>query len=424
MRLIYFAATLLAVLAIGGMLLAGASRPAHAQVKLRLSLSQGYIPVFKQKRRMNGLFRPRLKNLRQQLFALNRSGRHLPCSTQILKEAKWLMNYTNRVEDLARRLDDLENSLPIEDQSFARRQSEKDGSWGACFKEWFYRLHTSVDPLKELNFRGEKPKLRLAFLDPINTPEKLTAMFRSLLVSNVDRDGINHRKELNLIFTGLGQLLLLPKLAGLFPKEFPRDKLAAALIRFIDDEWQNPISGYWGAWYDIDGKIYKTDDLSITFHIISYRQDQPKHLRKLADTTFSIRSLRYPYGWRDRGTQNNHHAYDVVRLLRRTWTHMVPEQRARASAEITIMAARSLGLSLRRDGSFIEAPYDSVPEAYYFGISFLDEIGFFRPSRRFWTSIDLENGDLVRKAISARLAALKSSAPMALEAMRKLQLKD
>ena len=364
---------------------------AQAKMKLRLSLSEGFIPKFEQKRRMNGLFRPRIKTLHKELLALNRSGRTMACSTQIIKEAKWLMNYTNRAEDLSRRLDDLEKSLSVADQSFARGQNSKDGSWGACFEEWFYRLHTSVDPLKELAVRGEKPKLPLKFLEPINTPEKLTAMFQGLLISDVARDGINHRKELNLIFTSLGQLLLLPDLAGLFPQEFPRDALATALIRFIDDVWQNKKSGYWGAWYKIDGEIRKTDDLSITFHIISYRQDEAKHRPQLADTTFAIRRLRYPYGWQDRGTQNNHHAYDVVRLLRLTWPDMTLEQRARGSAEIMIMEVRSLGHSLRRDGSFIETPYDSVAEAYYFGISFLDEVGFLRPSKRFWTRLDLEN---------------------------------
>ncbi len=55
------------------------------------------------------------------------------------------------------------------------------------------------------------------------------------------------------------------------------------------------------------------------------------------------------------------------------------------------------GHSLRRDGSFIDAPYDSVPEACYFGISFLDDVGFFSPSRWFWSSLDLENAEAVRK---------------------------
>ena len=99
---------------------------------------------------------------------------------------------------------------------------------------------------------------------------------------------------------GLGQLLFLLNLADLFPENFPRDALASILLRFIDEVWQNP-------------------------------KDDPQHLRQLADTTFAIRRLRYPYGWRDRGTQKNHHTYDVVRLLRRTWPLMLPEQRARAT---------------------------------------------------------------------------------------------
>lgn len=424
MRLLFLISKFATSLGLVMLLLFGLPHAAQAQTKLRLSLSEGFIPRFEQKRHMNGLYRPRLKALRSQLLTRNRNGKDLACSTQILKEAKWLMNYTNRAEDLGRRLDDLEQSLSENDQSFALGQSAMDGSWGTCFKEWFLAVHASADPMKELNQRGETPKFRLAFLDRIDTPEKLTAIFQNLLISDVEHEGLDHRKELNLLVTGLGQILLLPELAGQLPKSFPRTELAAALLSFIDDVWQNPNSGYWGAWYRIDGEIRKADDLSITYHIMSYRQNDPPHLRELADTTFAIRRLHYPYGWRDRGTQNNHHAYDVARLLRRTWPYMTSEQRARTSAEMTIMLARSLGVSLRRDGSFIEAPYSSVPEAYYFGISFLDEAGFFRSSRRFWTNLDLENAEPVRNAIAKNLAALNSKTPMALAAMRKLQLRD
>ena len=105
------------------------ARAQQAQPKLRLSFADGYIPSFPQKREMNALFRPELVRLRKILLKRNRNGEDLPCSTQILKEAKWLMNYTNKKERLKRRLKDLAHSLTIADQKYAGEQSDVDGSW-------------------------------------------------------------------------------------------------------------------------------------------------------------------------------------------------------------------------------------------------------------------------------------------------------
>ena len=269
-----------------------------------------------------------------------------------------------------------------------------------------------------------RPKIPFKFLEPVNTPEKLTRVFEELLISDLTKDGVDHRKELNLTVTGLAQLLFLPNLKRMFPPEFPRDILAQALKDFMDNRWQNTDTGYWGTWYKIGDKIEKTNDLSITFHVVSYRQDNPPRQQKIADTTFSIRHKKYPYGWRDRGRQNNHHAYDVVRLLKRSWPFMTPQLQARSSAELTLMLARSLRLSLDERGEFYGDPYDSMSEAYYFGVSFLDEIGFLRPSQLFWISVDVSISDVLRNRIAAKINGLGGSDPMAAAALRKLMKRD
>jgi len=134
--------------------------------------------------------------------------------------------------------------------------------------------------------------------------------------------------------------------------------------------------------------IVKTADLSITFHIASYRRGAVPHLQKLVRTTYLNRARSYPHGWQDRGMQNCHHAYNVVRLLRFGWPYMNELQRANAQAHLVSMLARALRFSVDADGEFDPAPYNRVAEAYYFGVSLLDEIGFFRPSRNFWSAID------------------------------------
>ncbi len=144
----------------------------------------------------------------------------------------------------------------------------------------------------------------------------------------------------------------------------------------------------------------------------------------MANTLFASRTLKYPYGWRDRGRQNNHHAYDVVRLLRRSWPYLNFNQKARGRAQLVLMLARSLGLSINHKGAMDDRPYDSVPEAYYFGVSFLDEIGYFRTSRRFWSALEMEGADQVRDRLEQHLVALNSEAPMATAALRKLRLRD
>src|SRR6185503_7863069 len=264
-------------------------------------LIDGYIPRFEQKKRMDARYGHQLEALRKEILRRGEAGEYLPCSSQILEETDWLVGSTADVARIERRLKDLRQSLkvPPARQASAGDQSPSDGSWGECYETWFLRMNASADPLKELVERGEKPRHALGFLKEIDSPEKIVEKFRQLRTSGVLEDGIDNRKELNLTVTGLAQLLFLPKLATLFPPEWPRDAVAAALIEFMDKEWQDPVTGYWGAWYQVGDKLVKTEDLSITFHIASYRDGKISHLPELVQTTGRIRQRAYPYGWQD-----------------------------------------------------------------------------------------------------------------------------
>ena len=150
-----------------------------------------------------------------------------------------------------------------------------------------------------------------------------------------------------------------------------------------------------------------------------------KLLRKIVATTFDLRETRYPFGWHDRGVLNNHHNYDVTKLLRYGWPHMSEAQQARTRAEIGIMLARSLRLTIDGKGAFKGDAYDSMADAYYFGVSFLDEAGYFRKSKRFANpSRTFPGAEDVRRRLIENLEALNSQDPMALAAMRKLRATD
>lgn len=383
-----------------------------------------FIPESPFKRDMNGRFREEIQTLRRQVMDMHRTGHEPICSTQILGEARDLMNYTNNAAAVRARLDDLRASLDQPNQDYAYEQSAEDGTWGGCYKAWYLRLDASVDPMKELVEAGKRPLYPLRFFEPVSTPEKLRRYLESLLISDVKATGIDNRKELNYAITSLAQILFKPKVAALLPDGTPVGELAATLQDFLDRRAQNPETGFWGAWYIIDGELKKTNDLSITFHAISYRADDPPHMRELAETLFAMRTSRYPYGWRDEGKQNNHHAYDVARLLRRTWPYMTAEQKARATAELTVMVARSLSVSLRSDGHFDDEPYTSPAEAYYFGVSFLDEVGYFRPSRRFWAPMETTDAEALRATLQQQLQKMDQRNAMVTAALRKLTATD
>jgi hypothetical protein len=105
------------------------------------------LPERELKREMNRKFRPLLGPLMDEITVRQARGETVTCSVQIAREAHWRINYTSDHDRVLKRIADLKESLREKDQSWALKQTESDGSWGACYETWVFRLHASIDPL-------------------------------------------------------------------------------------------------------------------------------------------------------------------------------------------------------------------------------------------------------------------------------------
>ncbi len=334
----------------------------------------------------------RLDALASTLAELEAQGRRLYCSKQIFLEAKWLHRYTAHWDKLDDKLKRLELSFEDQDQDFANRQLPTTGLWGACYEAEFMSMGASVDALGALSLTGQKPRYNITADGQLNTSKKLLSLLQDLLISDIARTGVNNRAELSSLITTLSQ--------GLF-KDYIREVLEGTLdftsdsnldwleeaFRFFLSGAQNPENGYWGAWYVIDGKVHKSADLSMTYHIISYTKGKDiSHWPEIITTTVAIESEPYPYGWKFNGEFNNHNLYDAAKIFRYGWPHMEQSQRASISTKIESMLEWSLSNTLNPDGDFIHNPAfsDSLADEYYFGVSFLKEVGYWNPDLQFW----------------------------------------
>ena len=82
-------------------------------------------------------------------------------------------------------------------------------------------------------------------------------------------------------------------------------EIESGVRRFIDD-WQDPETGFWGAWYRDGVQIYRTSDLSITFHIVSYRNGEVDRKVAIGEHLLASKYEEYPYGWFKDGRMSNH----------------------------------------------------------------------------------------------------------------------
>ncbi len=235
----------------------------------------------------------RLKAMSQAIAEAEANGRDLHCSQQMYLEAKWLHRYTahwDRLEDKLRRI---AQSLDDHDQSFATEQSPVDGIWGICYEEWFMRLGATVSGLESLAARGEKPRYQLRSAGKFDTGKKLLTRLEDLLVSDVAHTGVDNRAELASLITTFGQGLFKPHLRELTVESTDlrfssRLHSLTEAFRFFLSGAQDPTTGYWGAWYIVGGKIHKTHDLSMTYHIIAYTKGGVEHWPQIIETTRAI----------------------------------------------------------------------------------------------------------------------------------------
>jgi len=335
-----------------------------------------------QYRQKHAQYADELRVLQLELARQTSKGRPTPCSRQLFLEARWLVFYSARWDRIEKRLQDLREMLARpSDPTDAREQVEADGSYDHCSEAWFLKLDATIEEVEDRVERGEKLTYPLKLLDRINSPEKLRSYLDSLLVSDVRTAGIDNRFELNIAITAIERFIV-----GHVGQVYDfQPGLKQALFDYEDTVWQDPESGYFGGWYRLtNGVIRKTADLSITFHIASYRRNNLKHLREMMRTTLAFKNEEYPFGWLEEGRQSNHHNYDVVRLVRIGWPKMDGEQRDLARAEFHRMMDFCLRETMNPDGSFKMMDEDTVGSSFLFPVSLLNELGYFRPSLRFW----------------------------------------
>jgi hypothetical protein len=344
--------------------------------------------------------RARIPVLRAQIATREAAGQNTTCSHQILTEVSWLAGSVMDPARIEKRLDDLASVLARpEEEAKAEQQDPFDGSWGSCHDEWFFKVNATFDHLTKPSHAAEAPRYRLQLFDRVNSPEKLREYFEGLAVSDLPRTGMDHRKELNESLSNLIRLILRsqPASYGWHPK------LKDALKEVVLQRLRNPQTGWWGESYVRNGRVEFVDDLSMTFHVISYLRGDVPNLAGVADHLLAVKDVDYPIGWLEGGRNSNHNNMDVVTLFRIAWPSMNGTQKQAAAAEIHRMLGWCLRESLQSDGAFTAdiGSSDSTEESNSWGVSFLARMGFFDPTKRFWTDETFPQAEqILQKLIS------------------------
>jgi hypothetical protein len=255
------------------------------------------------------------------------------------------------------------------------------------------------------------------FLDRTNDPGRLRDYLDSLLVSRLAKDGIDRRKELNFATANLVRLILWRR-----PSSYSWDARLEAVIRDFITKWQDPISGFFCATYLIDGRLLRTLDLSLTFHMARYLGGRIGYWPELIDTLLKIRDERYPNGWLDEFGLTSHNNYDVAALFQLGWPEMRPDQRRRAEQELDRLTDWCLTTAIASDGRIVaRAASESLPESYYFTIAFLDTVGYFDSGKRFWTERLFPEAPALRARLESQLLTLSQADPMVRMARERLR---
>lgn len=347
--------------------------------------------------------------LAKRMFEEEAKGGKTTCGHQILFELESLLISSADFKDIDGRIHDLEASIghPSSDKPDA------DGMWGACYEEWYFKLYATYDHFEAQAGEDPVPHPLRHFLERVSTPGKLTAYLDALSVSDVRHFGIDHEPEFNETVATLLQMIVRRK-----PENYTVDlALRDALLDRVLHRYRNPQTGFWGERYrrGSDAKDARedfTDDLSLTFHVVSYLKGKVPEMPRFLDTTLAVRDLDYPAGWLWKGQFWNHNNMDVVALFHYGWTEASDSQRKAMASEIDRMLRWCLTDSLQPDGSFkVNIADASLEDAEYYGASFLARIGFFDPAQRFWTDRSFPEAAEVKKRILGFARSHQGSGP-------------
>ena len=363
---------------------------------------------------------PELKPLVNEIKRRQTAGENMQYSMHIYREIRWRLNFTPDLGKTEARIADLRESLnQPETQKLADLQQESDGSWGLGIEPWYLKLYYSVED--GLDRSDAQVKYPLRFLDPINSPDKLDAVMDRARFDDFTRTGVFNREELDETFSAIARLLFRIKSV---PYEFD-PRLRPALHEYVD-RWQNPETGLWGQWLvDREGRVWKMDDMAMTFHVISDLDGQVEHRDLIAKRTLQLDSVNFPAGIRFNGHYEDHLNWDAVKILRLAWPLLDPATQAQARNEIKGMLDWCLKESYQSDGSFKVSELDDTEgDAYMYGVAFLKEVGYFRRVDRFWTEQDFPEAKAVHDRIENRLRSIGLNDPGMRSAYHALQTLD
>jgi len=363
---------------------------------------------------------PTLRPLVKEINRRQAAGEDTHYSMHIYREVRWLLNFTSDMATTNARVSDLRHSLTqTEEQKLAHEQQPSDGSWGLGINEWYLRLYYSVDDLQECR---SAPRYPLTFLDRINSPEKLDAQLDSDLNDDFTKTGVFNREELDETFSGVARLLFQTRQTGCYAFH---PQLKDALRAFVD-RWQNPDTGCWGQWLvDRQGKVWKMDDMGMTFHVISDLKGEVQHKDRIARRLLQLDNVNFPAGILFDGHYENHLNWDAVKIFRSAWPNLYDATRQRVRQEISKMLNWCLTKSYQPDGSFKVSDLDDTQgDAFRYGIWFLQEAGYFQRKDRFWTDQDFPDSQAVHDQIEARLRLIGISDPALKEAYDTLHSMD
>src|SRR5579862_5346452 len=286
----------------------------------------------------------RTLTLAKHLLAEEAKGSRTTCGHQILFELGSLLVSSADFKLIDERLRDLEASIGHP----ALDRMDADGMWGACYRQWYLKLYATYDHLEAQAGEEPAPHPLPAFLTRVSSPEKLAAYLDALSISDVRHTGVDHEPEFNETVATLLQMIVRRK-----PENYTVDPaLRDALLDRVLRRYRNPETGYFGERYRRVGHEDFPDDLSMTFHVISYLKGKVPDWPLVLDTTLAIKDFSYPAGWLWKGQFWNHNNMDVVTLFHYGWAEGSAAQRKAMAAEINRMLLWCLHDSLQPDGSF------------------------------------------------------------------------
>jgi hypothetical protein len=328
----------------------------------------------------------RLRKLAAEVFTREAAGQDVQRPHRMVLDAYWFLSSTADFKRADERLAALKQFL---DSATTRPSTTPPDPSEIVLPPsttvWYLQLDAAYDQL-DLDPHFQFPA---EILDRINSPEKLTAYFKSVSVSDIAHNGIDHEEEQNEPLADLVRLILRHE-----PENYQFDpKVKETILDLILHQLRDPVTGYWGESYVADGQTIFVPDLSTTFHVVSYLSGEGieiPDMDRIVATTLAVKDRSTPVGWTDSGRQYNHNCMDVVELFKRCWPHANDAQKTEIAVETQKMIHRCLTESLQADGSFKHLSADSsIEEAEYFGASFLVRAGYFDASVRFWSTPEL-----------------------------------